>query len=349
MALSILQRQGWIGGLTALSGERVTFSNSSSPNHITEMYAGNSPEWTIDTWTKSVSDVVLAREGSAKELLLWAFARDSCGESVGTIHLSSTGKILNTDSGSLKRLYDAKWTGADFITVGTGLPEGLCQNVRIGRWNSVGVQTFSTADLIAPPQNLEVFTATIGSDSILIRSSLGLHAFSWKGEPQWSQIIDDDPLWRIDAAGHFDHAAPLGMLALQDGTFLEFGTLFSPGAAPQGYLRKILTFGGRGWSRKFAHAGPIDGSPTDSLLVEASDGGYYVGGKTLSHLDAFGHATEAESGPCSGYTPDACDDGDPCTLDDCVSPQGCVNTPRVEGESCGANLVCTSGKCSASK
>jgi hypothetical protein len=39
---------------------------------------------------------------------------------------------------------------------------------------------------------------------------------------------------------------------------------------------------------------------------------------------------------CDGLAPSACDDGDPCTVDDCRPERGCVSTP-VSG---GASLTC---------
>ena len=60
--------------------------------------------------------------------------------------------------------------------------------------------------------------------------------------------------------------------------------------------------------------------------------------------DACTHAEACDaSGACVGGEPVICDDGNPCTLDDCLADLGCVSAPAADGAPCDDGNPCTEG------
>lgn len=343
----IIQRPSWIGALFTIGDEHIGFASKSNLHSAIEMYANGSPSWSTNLDIRQGANVMLARTTPQNQIVFWAYPKPACGDSAEMARLGAKGEILDFDAGSMRRLYDAKWTGSDFITVGTGGTQGLCLGSRIARWAIQGIETSSTLNLVMPPQNGLVAAACIGDKTVWLASAVWLQAFEWDGALRWQHQTDG--AWQGPQFAESDHLNTAGCVVRLDGAIVNFGNVSSQSGTQNGYVRVFEAKGAKGWSRDLGHIGAIGDDDGNTLIAETPNGGYYVGGSTLRRLDAFGHALPEQSGPCSSYTPDACDDGDPCTLDDCVAPQGCVNTPRAEGEWCGPSLVCASGKCSASK
>ncbi len=54
-----------------------------------------------------------------------------------------------------------------------------------------------------------------------------------------------------------------------------------------------------------------------------------------------------KSGKCIAGVPNPCDDGNPCSVDDCHKKKGCQHAPAPSGQSCGSGKICVSGTCKA--
>lgn len=66
----------------------------------------------------------------------------------------------------------------------------------------------------------------------------------------------------------------------------------------------------------------------------------------IERVDAFGHASCAASGPCADKTVADCNDGDPCTLDDCDADHGgCWHKTAADGAYCYPGATCQAGAC----
>ena len=74
--------------------------------------------------------------------------------------------------------------------------------------------------------------------------------------------------------------------------------------------------------------------------INVSDGKGY-GDAVAMRLDAFGNQGCGGSGTCFAKGPSACDDGAPCTADDCTGAKGCSFLAAPTGTPCGSGLTCS--------
>lgn len=99
------------------------------------------------------------------------------------------------------------------------------------------------------------------------------------------------------------------------------------------------------WSR----TAQIPGFPPYAV-VAAADGGLLLAGAVptptyqfwLAHADRWGYSSCTEAGQCLGLV---CEDGDPCTVDDCSAATGCAKPGAPDGWACGPAQTCQSGVC----
>ena len=104
------------------------------------------------------------------------------------------------------------------------------------------------------------------------------------------------------------------------------------------------TWGGAGNDAAYAVQGLADATAivagTSSPGTNATDG-------LARHIDLFGNTSCAASGTCITKLPNACDDGNPCTLDQCGAGT-CSHSNLPNGTVCGANgNQCDAGNCVA--
>ena len=106
------------------------------------------------------------------------------------------------------------------------------------------------------------------------------------------------------------------------------------------------------WDRTYGGKG-------DDVLLDVArtaDGGFVAVGYTasfgaadqqawLQRTDPWGHATCTEAGKCGTLAADACDDGNPCTADDCEAVLGCTHLKLPDQAPCGGGKGCVSGQC----
>ena len=109
-----------------------------------------------------------------------------------------------------------------------------------------------------------------------------------------------------------------------------------------GALRSVATIGFDKASYTGQQIEPTAGGV--AILVEGKLNA--VSGNHLLQLDAFGNASCAESGACSGKKASDCDDGNPCTNDLCTAAAGCTHQPFPNGLACGPpDKVCKNSVC----
>jgi hypothetical protein len=65
----------------------------------------------------------------------------------------------------------------------------------------------------------------------------------------------------------------------------------------------------------------------------------------LARTDRWGARTCALSGTCFGQIAMHCDDGNPCTADDCGGATKCEHPAMPDGVQCAAGLTCSGGQC----
>ncbi len=83
---------------------------------------------------------------------------------------------------------------------------------------------------------------------------------------------------------------------------------------------------------------------------DLGSGGYQG---VVAQLSPFGHAGCDKAGACWGKTAEDCDDGNPCTVDNCDAKSGCTHDAKsadgamcpVDGKGCALAATCKAGKC----
>ena len=159
-----------------------------------------------------------------------------------------------------------------------------------------------------------------------------------------------DPVWDRTYGGKADDF--LGDVAMTaDGGAVAVGNTSSFGATnQQAWLLRLDAWGNVQWSRV------IGGAKDDGLqaLVVLDDGSLLLAGSHsgsgsarpwLTHTDAWGHETCSSAGKCGLLKANACDDGNPCTADDCDAQIGCTHLKFADQAPCGVGKVCVAGGC----
>ncbi|MBM4345661.1 MAG: DUF1566 domain-containing protein [Deltaproteobacteria bacterium] len=92
------------------------------------------------------------------------------------------------------------------------------------------------------------------------------------------------------------------------------------------------------WERPFG---------ADATRIHAAGNGFAFLGPSgaIATVDAWGHADCPKSGICFSTPPAGCVDTDPCTLDVCNGPGGCVSLPAPDKTPCGTTNYCKAVKC----
>ena len=120
----------------------------------------------------------------------------------------------------------------------------------------------------------------------------------------------------------------------------------------------LAAVGGGGdphWTRKL----DTGGADHATGIAALADGGYVIVGRavfadhtagTVWRTSAFGHHICGPIGKCDGKQTAACDDGKPCTRDDCDATLGCTHAPDPAfwcdpKDGCATSGGCQSGSC----
>lgn len=104
------------------------------------------------------------------------------------------------------------------------------------------------------------------------------------------------------------------------------------------------------------HSTTPAGLVTSQSLTALPDGGWLISASVadeglgvpqarpwLIRTDPWGRV--GDPSPCSITPASRCDDGNPCTLDDCVPNSGCVHWTAYDGTACGSKRTCIAGVC----
>jgi hypothetical protein len=81
-----------------------------------------------------------------------------------------------------------------------------------------------------------------------------------------------------------------------------------------------------------------------AMSKELPDQPYVAQPRVAYRTDPWGNSDCSSSGLCAGMNPKVCDDGNPCTLDDCNGGK-CSHGPAADGVLCGKG-TCSKGACS---
>ncbi len=84
----------------------------------------------------------------------------------------------------------------------------------------------------------------------------------------------------------------------------------------------------------------------DGGLVAVGTAAAAVGADVLIlRTNAWGYGFCSALGDCLTTSPASCDDGSPCTAENCTAALGCQHNPLVQGAMCSDTGKCSSGKC----
>jgi hypothetical protein len=154
------------------------------------------------------------------------------------------------------------------------------------------------------------------------------------------------------AKGYPDFAGRLANLG--DGVLLTRTLATTKGADPTTLPSELLAFDQNlqvRWRRQlpppqtyYCHA-PL---PRPVLLNATPCHLQVLADERLFTLSAWGFQTNTQAGACAGLAADACDDGDPCTVDGCEADVGCGWRPAADGDACGDGATCKLGACVSS-
>jgi len=137
------------------------------------------------------------------------------------------------------------------------------------------------------------------------------------------------------------------ILATSDGGFLAMGYRQTE-PTHRAWLVRIDPDGNPLWERLAERDNNVT---INAGIALEGDGGLFVGGNGegawMLRTDAWGNDTVERSGECYMKTISDCDDGNPCTLDDCTY-SACSNSDAVEAGVCNDNDPCTSDLCEPS-
>jgi len=144
------------------------------------------------------------------------------------------------------------------------------------------------------------------------------------------------------------NARTLGMVAADQGYMLFGYADFGVGFGEDFLGVRVDTFGNFLYQRSH----PIFGSQRVYAGAPLPDGGAMAAGAAQSgssdldllagRANPWGILLCGTEGQCGKLLPKDCDDGKPCTADNCIDVKGCVSTALAEGASC------PTGKCAAS-
>ena len=117
------------------------------------------------------------------------------------------------------------------------------------------------------------------------------------------------------------------------------------------WLLRFDPWGNLLWDRRFG----LTGNQWGNGVIALADGGALLAGRRwesgtaedvyLVRTGPWGHGSCKLVGSCGARQPDACDDGQVCTIDLCDSVDGCTHTPVADGGICGPGKVCAGGQC----
>lgn len=156
---------------------------------------------------------------------------------------------------------------------------------------------------------------------------------------------DGRVLWSRSYGGP-EHDKASALLALPGGRLAVLGSTstWSNGMAdvfllhvkPDGVLESWRSYGGAPQERGMALADLGQGR---LMLAGATESATGSAGAWLIRADRWGNAGCMTPDKCADKTLSACDDGDPCTLDDCTAAEGCTHEPLTGGLACGTTCL----------
>ncbi len=159
--------------------------------------------------------------------------------------------------------------------------------------------------------------------------------------------------WQAIVTGNQSETA-WGIAAWDDGSFVVAGESSSSNNGAlggiDGWLLRYDAFGNRIWDKKFGGTG----NEWFKSVAALPDHGAWVGGQLWQNggldawalrVDAWGYSSCASAGVCKNLGFAACDDGQPCTTDQCDAAAGCKHPALPDTSVCGDLAQCAGGQC----
>lgn len=161
----------------------------------------------------------------------------------------------------------------------------------------------------------------------------------WFGSTNGDNVVTlylDD--WGVGARIEVDvdtgnNASPLGLFAALPDTA---GGESWPDPADWNFGTLMLTADANGDALCHLVVKPQERPVLWEIMARNTDSGESASGRVWI-------TTQAGAVECT--SPLQCDDGDPCTVDDCDPTGSCTNLPRLDGTSCGAGMVWDGDEC----
>ena len=109
-------------------------------------------------------------------------------------------------------------------------------------------------------------------------------------------------------------------------------------------MYRVNQVGAVQWARHAAQKGEC---PANAVSVLPNGWMVLANYDFVALVDPFGHSDPADAAACGHLGADGCDDGNPCTADDCKAPGGCFHLSQPVATPCGVTGTdgCPTGAC----
>ena len=359
------------GHFLAAVGDGFAAAAASGPNQVK---LARYSQYGAELWEKTYVVPGGFGTGGAVRLVAtdWGF-----GIGYGTI----SGSLIATDLAGVKKWQVDITAGMGGSGSGglIGLPDGLIwlgsgHSIRVNSsgaivWDLQMASSNFIVNQATPWQQGFLTVGTIGSDTAFARNygldGLPLWTATYAGQPatvvatadgfvmaghQRIESIDYPWLAKADTTGKLiwsrtlplKYAGATALASAADGWVIA-GWIngVTPGNGDDFLLLRTDLDGNPFWTRAYGTA-----KQDRAGAVLAFGGGFLLGGPELYRTDAFGNATCASSGNCVALNPGNCQDGNPCTGNDCAATKGGCNYPAWgDGLTCGVGKMCKAAVC----
>lgn len=270
---------------------------------------------------------------------------DLSGNQVGTTKIASQANSSGSSLGQFLGVTASPGDGA-VLTFKNGLARiSLAASGTIS-WFQGYYNSSTTAVAVIDDGYLAAFDQSLNGSGIKVANLARLDAFGTKIAKTTTPAAVGQNSVYLDLAG------------IAGGAYGVLATGYSPAPVqPKKEARfvRLTPWGGVQLSRALPTTMDYDGALTAHILPRKGGAWIALGrGKSspssksafIYAVDEWGYASCSDAGKCANLPFAACDDGNPCTTDDCQPDAGCVHQPMTVYTPCGPKALCDgSGAC----